>query len=31
MEFYCSGSEGHVDAEIEKDLYDLGWTYEPME
>lgn len=31
MEFYCSGSEGYVDAEIEKDLYDLGWTYEPME
>jgi hypothetical protein len=31
MEFYCSGGEGHVDEEIQQDLYELGWTWEPIE
>lgn len=25
MDWYCSGNEGNVDKEVEKDLYDLGW------
>lgn len=31
MEFYCTGNEGYVDAEIEQDLFELGWTYEEIE
>ena len=25
MDYYCSGSEGHVFEEIEQDLFNLGW------
>jgi len=31
LEFYCSGYEGDVDAEVEQDLYELGWTWESLE
>jgi hypothetical protein len=31
MDFYCSGGEGEVDAEVEQDLFELGWTWEPIE
>jgi len=31
MEFYCSGGEGDVDSEVEQDLFELGWTWEPIE
>jgi len=29
LDFYCSGNEGVVTEEIEKDLLDLRWTIEP--
>lgn len=31
MDFYCSGGEGHVDEEVQQDLYELGWTHEEIE
>ena len=31
MDFYCSGNESVVTAEIQKDLLDLGWTIKPYE
>ena len=27
MDWYCSGSEGHVDPEITADLADIGWHW----
>lgn len=30
MEFYCSGEEGRVDTEVQQDLYELGWDFEPV-
>tara|TARA_X000000950_G_scaffold272857_1_gene355972 strand:- start:4267 stop:4719 length:453 start_codon:yes stop_codon:yes gene_type:complete len=31
MDFYCTGDEGKIDEEIEKDLLEIGWKCEKQE